>query len=440
MTEHEAAKPKRPRDLEFEDAPQQESIRGMSPRTIRRNPSTDQKRVRREMQRKTASDVEPTLDHLLTTAAADKWQGPESCPDGDCDLSSHHFGPHQTLNYDDHLLEDLKGDRSNRRGEYHPKTATLPLPTDVPTPERKPELGDHKCQQCDYSGAPVLSQAGGYSCRNCGSYALQKVKVPKTAANWQGEPCYKCGGPKEDKHDGAWTPQCNNCWQQEAYDYGHHSGAEGMPHSPEGLSPSIRDSYSKGHKAGQAETLKTIRGSKTATQFDTQADKLNPGDMIRTPTGQTVKVLRMRNHETSGGHVYMDTDQGTSVVRRKSPVSIVPFNSQQQEMPGYGTPGGNTNQLPMDKGNVGPGGNGPATNAPGKSGTDCPVCGGKGTLHRQGQNYVCSKCGYRENFGAAGPGEGYNFTDMTQQLRGQSSLSAIARRAQAVLDQTKEIQ
>jgi hypothetical protein len=84
------------------------------------------------------------------------------------------------------------------------------------------------------------------------------------------------------------------------------------------------------------------------------------------------------------------------------------------------------------------------------------VCGGKGTLHRQGQQYVCSKCGYRENFGAAGPGEGFNFTDMTQNLMGggqggnrgprgpiSSSLtrqSAIARRAQDVLETTKEIQ
>ena len=69
MTEHEAAKPKRPRDQEFEDAPIQESIRGMSPRVIKRNPSSDQKRVRREMQRKTAGE-ETELSRLLVEAAA----------------------------------------------------------------------------------------------------------------------------------------------------------------------------------------------------------------------------------------------------------------------------------------------------------------------------------------------------------------------------------
>ena len=184
-------------------------------------------------------------------------------------------------------------------------------------------------------------------------------------------------------------------------------------------------------------------GSKTATHFDTQADKLNPGDMIRTPTGQTVKVLRMRNHETSPGHAYMDTDQGTSVVRRKAPVSIVPFNSQQQELPGYGIPGGNTNRLPMDPGNVGPSKQTPSGTNQADPNRSCPVCGGKGTLARRGQSYVCSKCGYRENVGAAGPGKGFDFTDAPQRLMRSSSLdqkSAIARRAQEVLETTEEIQ
>jgi len=139
----------------------------------------------------------------------------------------------------------------------------------------------------------------------------------------------------------------------------------------------------------------------------------------------------------------MDTDQGTSVVRRKSPVSIVPFNSQQQELPGYGIPGGNTNKLPMDPGNVGPSKQNPSgTNQAGADRT-CPVCGGKGTMARRGQSYVCAKCGYRENVGAAGPGKGFDFTDAPQRLMNQSSLdrkTAIARRAQEVLDTTEEIQ
>jgi len=712
--EREAAKPKRPRDLEFEDAPRQESIRGLSPRTIKRNPSADQKRVRREMQRKTASQESPLADALIkaasdspfgdwtcatpgcnkydgmsafrgdkyckscmkagepdkqreaeqrrkrsskktaskcetcgnsnfteggsctrcgrskTASAAGTYAGPSptggyhhwmsvdsgdeghdsedqciscgvvtpdvadkdsafsdhgalplGCPGPKGAYNAHHFTHmgdgeldcaycgHQVKNDtkpSDVEWESLSHDRGpipadhpNAKRfpehadypgkplkglDYHgSKTATLPLPLDVPTNPREPELGDHKCQQCDYSGAPVLSQAGGYSCRNCGSYAINKIKKQKTANYpWYSQEHHisaeckpggsgQCDGYDYDQNDKSCDCHCHTTsdlpntiegvkdWHDDyhgieakasktaglkvagkgiggledgdelRYSHPDHPdyefkvtyhpreaiGDNGQPargYVKGGFEVTYPNGKTKYHDHGPFRPGKDMNSKSMvaqsiesdiigkihrnhlqskrygdreaslqaiATQFDTQADRLNPGDQIRTPTGQTVKVLRMRNHETSGNHVYMDTDQGTSVVRRKSPVSIVPHNSQQQELPGYGTPGGNTNQLPMDAGNVGPSKQTPGgSNAP--KNADCPVCGGKGTLHRQGQNYVCSKCGYRENFGAAGPGEGYNFTDMTQQLRGQSSLSAIARRAQEVLEATKEIQ
>jgi len=518
MTEHEAAKPKKPRDIEFEDAPQKESIRGMSPRTIRRNPSSDQKKVRRQMQRE-ATTEETELSGLLVEAAVEspfaEWtcatpgcekydgmsafRGDKYCkscmkagePDKQRGKSAALIGevPEKKVlpgigdNGEDlHVGQDWHdvqpGDKmvgldgavvksitpsgaghdvtfehpeqgtwsEHRKGFFNDLAlyrkastlpvgspsaaptneeedltaeAALPLPTDVETPERKPEVGDQKCQDCDYSGAPVLSQAGAPQCRSCGGYNINKVKIQQSAGEkniW--------GTDKDHINADEYCPDCEHPNSYNADGSGPHY--DSCPQHP--------------------------KNRKTATVFDTQADRLNVGDQIRTPTGQTVKVLRMRNHETSPGHVYMDTDQGTSVVRRKAPVQVVPFNSQQQELPGYGTPGGNTNQLPMDKGNVGPSKRDqPGTNQAQSS--NCPVCGGKGTMARKGQGYVCSKCGYRENVGAAGPGSGFTFTDTPQRLMGNpgpnkgpgfpvaSSLkSAIARRAQEVLDSTEENQ
>lgn len=444
MTGHEAAKPKRQREDEFEDAPQKESIRGMSPKTIRRNPSTDQKRVRREMQRKIAGE-ETDLSRLLVEAAAndnpfevtasdDLPEGSSAAPnnlmDTPCEGCGKPLGPEVFLS-----KWPVCGKCTRKR---HKEVTGAALPLGSPSKAPSNEPGDMKCRSCDYSGAPVMGDSGSPSCRNCNSYSIQPVKhaASKTAATTEREP---------DAESRRRYPDIQSV----------NGGNYCSKHAP---------SYTRVSEPTAENPCKTCGGvgwkgeggkeaAKTATQFDTTADRVNPGDMIRTPTGQTVKVLRMRNHETSPGHAYMDTDQGTSVIRRKAPVQIVPFNSQQQQLPGYGTQGGNTNSLPMEKGDTqhGPGGSNVATSQ------DCPVCGGKGTLHRQGNNYVCSKCGYRENVGAAGAGQGINFSDIPQRLMGQpgtqgpghqgpgfpiaSSLkSAIARRAQEVLDSTEENQ
>jgi hypothetical protein len=314
----------------------------------------------------------------------------------------------------------------------------------VSTPAAKPSSpGDKECASCGHVGAPTLSDTGP-ACRNCNSYSLKNVQQAKTAIN--DAEMSQASSERAGYHEGA----CQHCGVNDWDDNGYckSCGTHADEDEPEPNDPHD-DYYSQGggHEDnygdpyGRMDAYHDFKNSSLraeATQFDTQADKLNPGDMIRTPTGQTVKVLRMRNHETSPGHAYMDTDQGTSVVRRKAPVQIVPFNSQQQQLPGYGTPGGNTNSLPMEQSDSqhGPGGSNVAPSG------DCPVCGGKGTLHRQGSNYVCSKCGYRENVGGAGQApNAFNFTDMPQQLRGNSSLkSAIARRAQEVLDSTEENQ
>lgn len=131
--------------------------------------------------------------------------------------------------------------------------------------------------------------------------------------------------------------------------------------------------------------------SKTATVLNTQVERLNKGDQIRTPTGQTSEVKRLRPHETDSTLMYLDTDMGTSTVKRGTDFQVVPRNSQQQELPDIGNPmGGNSGELP-GAGKTPGGGVGDTSSSP--PGT-CPNCGNVGTLHVQGSNYICSVCGF----------------------------------------------
>jgi hypothetical protein len=161
--------------------------------------------------------------------------------------------------------------------------------------------------------------------------------------------------------------------------------------------------------------------------LDTNAWKLNPGDQIKTPNGRTQKVVRIRPHETSANHVYVDTDAGTTLAERNDSFQVAPRNSQQQSLPGYGTPGGNSNRLPFDPQSSGD------NSAPTSK---CPNCGGPGTLRQAGDHYQCSRCGYQEQFGGAG---GAAFSDNPSVVRTFSTINhfqpALARRAAALLSQ-----
>jgi ribosomal protein L37AE/L43A len=188
------------------------------------------------------------------------------------------------------------------------------------------------------------------------------------------------------------------------------------------------------------------KSPKTATILNTDAWRLNPGDNITMPNGRTMKVQRVRPHETNNHMVYVDTDGGTTLAERAQRFQVRPHNSQQQSSPGYGTPGGNTDKI---HGEEDVKGNNEMPHSPSKESNQCPSCRSKGTLQRQGDHYTCSKCGYRESFGGAG---GHAFTDSPRQVipRGQelhnrreaqystintSGISAIARRARALLAQ-----
>jgi ribosomal protein S27AE len=153
---------------------------------------------------------------------------------------------------------------------------------------------------------------------------------------------------------------------------------------------------------------------------------MKAGDQIKTPTGQALTVRNIRRHETSRDHYYVDTDAGTTLVNWQTNFTLVPDNQSQQHLPGTGTPGGNFSEVPgMDPGveNTAP--------------TVCPSCGSKSSLNRQGQSFKCTKCGYTDK----NVGGGMNFSDATQMFAPTSSRdtrNAIAKRAQAVLDQEEE--
>lgn len=149
--------------------------------------------------------------------------------------------------------------------------------------------------------------------------------------------------------------------------------------------------------------------SKTATVLNTQIERLNAGDRIRTPTGQSVTVKKLRPHETDSTLMYLDTDMGTSTVKRGTNFQTVPYNAQQQELPNTGNPmaSGNTGQLP-GQGRT-PGGPGSGGGQPQTLATTCPNCGNANTLHLKGNAYICSVCGY--SVAAGGTPGGLMFTD-----------------------------
>ena len=191
---------------------------------------------------------------------------------------------------------------------------------------------------------------------------------------------------------------------------------------------------------GQAghESCMNCGSRKIATQFDTQAWQLNPGDQIRNEIGQVMKVQRVRPHETSFNHVYVDTYQGTTLARRGDSFTVAPHNSRQQSMPGYGNPGGNANYLPMDAyqhnnslTTAVPAGHSP--HGGGGNALTCPSCGSH-TLALRGDHYLCSRCGNTMGVGSA---SGHQFGNQTSIINVSSiqHTSAVGRRATALLNE-----
>lgn len=197
---------------------------------------------------------------------------------------------------------------------------------------------------------------------------------------------------------------------------------------------------------------------KQATVLNTQVERLNAGDQVRTPTGQTMKVHQVRPHETDATRMYLDTDQGTSVVSRGTDFQVVPANNQQQELPDIGNPmnEGNSAKLPMS-GRT-PAGPGAGETAQVSASTPCPNCGNLGTLHKHGDEYVCSVCGFSISAGGSpgnllftnaptghvpprrtpGPAPRAHVWGSRYQTYSTEGLGQVARRARQVLDDHEE--
>jgi predicted RNA-binding Zn-ribbon protein involved in translation (DUF1610 family)/preprotein translocase subunit YajC len=298
--QHESAKSKA---QAAEDKPQREPMRG-STSSIRRNPSTDQKKVRRSMTKKAERGSCVGCGTPMVVPKNTRSPKCPTCVDGD-------------------RQEAYENSQDSPFDQY----------ASAPSPARK-----------TYDPDEVFDQK-----RSARTGPNQNTHDWRPSLDY----CPACGMDKpEDKDD--WVPTCDT----------------------------VNDDLHEKQSSLSAE----------ATQFETRADRLNPGDSIRTPTGQTLKVKKVRNHESSGRHVYIETDQGTHLEDRTRQFQVVPDNQRQQEIPGYGTPGANSNRLPFDP--HGPGGSNQAQS------TNCPVCGAHGSLRRQGDHYSCVRCGYAENVGA----------------------------------------
>lgn len=343
-------------DATADDQPRQQGMGKDLKPAQRKAPTQDQKKVRRQLQRKTAEmapedifeephrsspakswdmDRQVTTPHPLFQSAADDAGSAPAPSAGDGNMSS----------------SSGSSDGGSGGSSSTAKTAEF-SPQDV---------GDRECEACGYKGAPTLGDTGP-TCRQCGSYSLR-----------QGE-------------------------------FAQHR----------------QRMSSLQHVATQLETNIASADGRVL---------LNAGDQIRLPSGQTTRVRNVRRHETSGDHYYVDTDMGTSVMPYSTRVQVVPNDTQQQSLPGYGDPRANSNSLPGQPQASGGAG------AP-KVGSTCPVCGGK-SLIVSGAKAQCSRCGYQ------GSSQGnMSFSDQAQQVRvgsaNPSPLSAVARRATEVVNHMKE--
>lgn len=308
------------------------------------------------------------------------------------------------------------------------------------------EMARKACRACSHVGTPTEG-----SCSMCGS--LSVVAEVQVAHPDQGTQTHTREVTEDDDFDPYLVSGCGDHGIKVVGDresqshylplvHGCHDDAHGPEarehrswHSSEGhdcwsCCKSMRVAQPGERSSGR------IGARKQATQFQTNVATsdgrplLNPGDSIRTPTGQTMRVNQVRRHETSRDHYYLDTDAGTTIVPWSTQFDVVPSNQQQQAIPGPGIPDANTNSLPMNPQAGGASGsNNAATEV-------CPVCGSKGSLARRGDKYACSRCGYSEAYG-----QGMAFSDSPQQLRSASlndPRSVVARRAADLIDQQKE--
>lgn len=422
--QHEAAKPKGFPNTE--EAPRQEPMRG-SDSLIRRNPSTDQKKIRRQMAKKAENEQQgspadafayffPTSKTAVRSncincntpmVVPDNVSFPE-CPD--CKNTRRDAGgtPHNPYDWNKDKVFDKESDFD--------KEAFLPALLAL-IPELVAGAGEAAAAGGLAAGAGEAAAAGAGA-------GLAAGAGEAAGAGLAGAGEAAAGG---ELAAGAETAGAGSRSTQMLKDFAQNTPGPNGQQQQQQAPPDFESEVEK--FSPKAPGTEMTASYKISTQYTVRADQLRPGDQVRVPTGQTTKIKRVRRHETSGKHVYVDTEGGTTVVPVDEMFESVPQNARQLEVPGYGVPGGTSNRLPFDP--HGPGG----SNVPTE--TTCPVCGSKGTLRRTGDHYTCSKCGYQENFGGAAE-KGYSSSQQvirTFTSNNRKTASAIAKRAQQVLEQ-----
>ena len=383
------------------DEPRQQPMSGkaVSP-AQRKAPTADQKKVRRQIQRKTAYTSED-FGQTVADTFDEGLRRRDSSPAKDWDM-----GPGQTM---------------------------TPGPDSVSAQMSDSSVGAASAP----SGASASSGASTSAASGSGGSSASAMKKGAPFAGYDDfEQCVRENSDKDDpeaycgtikhrvedgkKHGSLECEACGHVGLAKSATQGACCGMCGSLCVREGT----HQIYSS---RSYAEDL-----AKVATQFETNIAHydgrvlLNSGDQIRLPSGQTTTVRGVRRHETSRDHYYVDTDMGTSVMPYSTRVQVVPNDTRQQSMPGYGDPRSNSNRLPGDPNNQGA--------AIGDTfGKICPVCGGK-SLNVRGGKETCSRCGY--NSTTQGGGSEYSFADSPQRINvngsATSSLSAVARRAAEV--------
>lgn len=363
----EAAKPKGQR--EPADQPTQVSMR---PREVtQKSPSTDQKRVRRAMQRRavaaddTRAEPCPKCGRPSPLVLAHPDAHIYACPkDGDFSLS---------VTKKASVEAGTKWDLARGVGELALRANPL-VQVRIDRGVGQDYSSDPFSEQPDHRDAQDARQNGPEGSHEAPS-PQQVVPVEQTLGD---------EGPLPGRHRHP-----SRVTEGDAPTPGRHRAPQ--ERRPVDTGRGLQYDFSRFQSSHQRQ----------ATQFDVRADALVPGSMVRTPTGQTVTVQQVRSHETNGNYVYVDTDAGTTTVQRSEPFPMVTTNSSQQEIPGYGRPGGNFTQDSGSPTNSA-GGSFGDNSAPGMR---CPNCAQK-TLRQQGQNVLCANCGYTGGYGGSG-GHGY---------------------------------
>ena len=499
---YEAAKPKGA--SRNEDAPRQEPMRG-SDSQVRRNPSTDQKKVRRQMAKKASEldafsvkrgvcqgegcgvamampdksnqDLCPNcLGSKMRDVAADQDKSffdqtkasrktnpyrPENDPEWDD--SGDPDGPQ----YDDDKdpqNEDYNEETSDTKWKWYRrssiKTAYGYDDADSNILKSLQHENDWECPKCENWNDLGPRGAGGEDCEHCGlSYAeylrhdeeedLRSESSRRTAVVDFEDEDGSFGREGEKNTSAAWAHLLNHheglTLHEILYRIQQHgkgvdsSGVNRYSAPPADINSdhtdALQDIHEHDHEFGDfvpdhdhtptdenpilRRGIDTTSSRKTATMFDTRADKLNPGNHIyNAETGKTTEIVNLSLHPSSGKHVILKSKDGVVTVPREQMFQVVPVNSAQQSSPGYGRP------AQGDAGNT-------------LKETTCKRCGRKGNLVQKGGVYVCKFCENVEQGGAGGlfyssqPDVIRTFTNKNNNRR---TASVIAQRARQVLD------